>query len=101
MRHRACKNGGTDRAAVWFGELRGTNRVLDEHSHWHQLAHTVERVRGGFECRYATMGATRPVPKLLLATLFYLHCVYHELSVIDYGSRRESVDGDSMHSTSL
>ena len=37
-----CKNGGTNRAAVWDGEWDGqANRVLDRRAHWRHLANTV------------------------------------------------------------
>jgi len=40
--HELCKNGGTDRDAVWLGWTQGSMYVLHGRHHWHHLANTIE-----------------------------------------------------------
>jgi len=67
-----CKNGRTDRAAVWMVSGVGP-RNRDGRAHWRHLTNTVERLcEAAMRVDLLPGVATRPVPKLLWAVFFSL-----------------------------
>jgi len=60
----------------WAKVIVQSNRVLDGRTHWHHLANTVERLCAAVMSGSGALSpgvATRPVPKLLWAILFYVY----------------------------